>query len=143
MLDASKLRMDKEADGGCWVLTYAPYAHTPQTQYRLRVNTGGRDDWYSFSAELLEDPDELPTKLAHFDITPLELWPGQERLRAELEVTPWYPADEPDFLEIPKHHRLIFVELVHMFASLAALVTLAPGWTESVEWNIKRGQNVM
>ena len=122
---AEHLQLDKEDDGGRWVLTYAP----PEVAVvrRLRIAVGGPADWYSFSAEVQID-GAAPMVLSTFDVAPIELFPPRTARYESGAAEAWNPADEPDFLKIPVEYQTMFALMVFAWGRLSSGVVPAPAW---------------
>jgi len=117
------LRLDKENDGGRWLLTYGTDG---VTVLRLRISAGGRWDWFLFVAEM-QHRGSGPIVLSRFDVAPAEIIPRGSNRYMECAAEPWNPyEDEPDFLAIPDEYHATFAWMVRVWGQLAALLVPAP-----------------
>jgi hypothetical protein len=121
-LQAENLRLDKEDDGGRWLLSYALDSWVT---LRLRISVGGPADWYCFSAEV-QMLGAAPVVVGTFDIAPIEI--SCSALARPMEVKAWNPQDEPDFLLIPAEYLKTFALMVRAWGRLASVVVPASAW---------------
>ena len=124
ILCADNLRLDKEDDGGPWLLTHGPVPHAEFL--RLRITVGGPADWYTFRAEV-QLAGRTPVAVGHFEIAPLELFLPNAARDNPPDAEPWCPSEEPDFLQVPVEYQAHFAAMVRSWGQLAGLLVPAAG----------------
>jgi hypothetical protein len=122
---AEVLQIDKEDDGGRWLLSYTPPNDT--VVLRLRISVGGRWDWHIFQAEV-QTSGEKSTVLGSFDIAPVELLRTSAPSSDTVDAFPWKPVEEPDFQRIPSVYRPAFEMMVREWGNFLAVFVPAPAW---------------
>lgn len=123
-----RLRLDKEDNGGRWLLSCR--LDDGVTEVRLRVSVGGPWDWHCFRAEV-QCGEQGPCVLGEFDVAPIEIIPRQDFEDVEPDlasVEQWNPDDEPEFQQLPLQFRTTFATMVREWGRLIGVAIPASAW---------------
>jgi hypothetical protein len=122
-LNADDLKLEKENNAGCWLLSYRPHGATMVLE--LHIQVGGPWDIQSFRAEL-HVVDTPPRLLGAFDIAPIEILVTDAPRYVEGVAEPWNPEDDPAFQALPSEHRETVGAMVWHWGRLLGALVPAP-----------------